>query len=259
MIIDFKKYSSVKIGPKLEVEILEQKCKFDGFIIGGANNLLIGEPKANLAILGEKFNFCNILEKNENYMILDIGCATKSSTMYKFTKENNLKGFEFLTKIPGLLGGLLKMNAGLKDECISKNLLSIDLYDKTLNKEDINFDYRFNPLQDIMFSAKFKLYFGFDNEKNELLKNARNNQPNGASFGSIFKNPKGDFAARLIEQVGLKGFGKNDAMISDKHANFLINKKNASFEDAMFLIKLAQKRVFEEFGIQLQTEVKILN
>ncbi|EDP4713335.1 UDP-N-acetylmuramate dehydrogenase, partial [Campylobacter jejuni] len=80
----------------------------------------------------------------------------------------------------------------------------------------------------------------------------------GASFGSIFKNPKNDFAGRLIEAVGLKGFSKGDAMLSDKHANFLINKKNASFEDAFFLIELARKKVFEEFGINLENEVIII-
>ena len=259
MIIDFKKYSSVKIGPQKEVKILDEKQDFEGFIIGGANNILISDNAKNLALLGKNFDYIKIVEKNKEFIILDIGCASKSSTIYKFAKENNIKGFEFLVKIPGLLGGLLKMNAGLKDENISKYLINIDLADKTLQKEDVNFDYRFNPINKVMFSAKFKLFFGFDNEKNELLKNARNNQPSGASFGSIFKNPKGDFAARLIEKVGLKGFSKNDAKISDKHANFLINTKNASFDDAMYLINLAQKRVFEEFGILLEKEVVILD
>ena len=123
---------------------------------------------------------------------------------------------------------------------------------------DINFDYRFCPLNMPFFWAEFKLNFGFDILKDEALKNARSNQPSGASFGSIFKNPKNDFAGRLIEAVGLKGFSKGDAMLSDKHANFLINKKNASFEDAFFLIELARKKVFEEFGINLENEVIII-
>ena len=258
MIIDFKKYSSVKIGSQFEVEVLEQKCDFDGFLIGGANNLLVSNSPKKLGILGKNFDFIEILEKNREFYILKIGCATKSSTMYRFAKENKLAGFEFLSKIPGVLGGLLKMNAGLKDENISKHLHSIESFEDEIPKQNIAFKYRFNPLQKPMFSSKFKLYFGFDAQKDTILKNTRDNQPQGASFGSIFKNPSGDFAGRLIEAVGLKGFCKNDAMISDKHANFLINKKNASFEDAIYLIELARKRVFEEFGVRLENEVIVI-
>ncbi len=178
--------------------------------------------------------------------------------MYRFAKENNLKGFEYLSKIPGTLGGLLKMNAGLKGECISQNLIKIATSQGEILRANINFDYRFCPLNTHFFWAEFKLNFGFDTLKDEALKNARSNQPSGASFGSIFKNPKNDFAGRLIEAVGLKGFSKGDAMLSDKHANFLINKKNASFEDAFFLIELARKKVFEEFGTNLENEVIII-
>lgn len=258
MIIDFKKYSSVRIGEKFEVEVLEQKCEFEGFLIGGANNLLISNAPKKLGILGKNFDFIEILEKNKEFCVLKVGCATKSSTMYRFAKENGLGGFEFLSKIPGTLGGLLKMNAGLKGESISKHLESIELLEGEILKENIAFAYRFNPLKNPMFGAKFKLYFGFDTQKDELLKNMRDNQPKGPSFGSIFKNPQDDFAGRLIEAVGLKGFCKNDAMISDKHANFLINKKNASFEDAIYLIELARSRVFEEFGVKLENEVIVI-
>lgn len=258
MIIDFAKYSSVRIGGAFEVKVLDEKHEFSGFIIGGANNLLVSNTPKTLGILGKKFDFIEILEQNAEFMILEIGCATKSSTIHHFCKEQNLTGFEFLRKIPGLMGGLLKMNAGLKDECISRHLLSINLAKNELLKEQIAFDYRFCSINEPMFSAKFKLNFGFDSKKDETLKMARDNQPSGASFGSIFKNPNGDFAGRLIEAVGLKGFVKGGAMISDKHANFLINIKNASFEDAIFLIELAEKRVFDEFGIQLKREVVVI-
>ncbi|TQR60192.1 UDP-N-acetylmuramate dehydrogenase [Campylobacter troglodytis] len=258
MIIDFKKYSSVRIGPLCELEILEEEREFDGFIIGGANNLLVSNKPKKLGILGKKFDFITVLEKNKEFMILEIGCATRSKNIHSFCKENNLKGLEFLRKIPGLLGGLLKMNAGLKDENISKNLLTVSLAKKELKREQIGFAYRFCPIDEVMFKASFRLNYGFDYAKDEYLKKARDNQPSGASFGSIFKNPKGDYAGRLIEAVGLKGFVKGGAMLSDKHANFLINKKNASFEDAIFLIELAEKRVFEEFGIRLLREVIVI-
>lgn len=150
------------------------------------------------------------------------------------------------------------MNAGLKECSISDSLISINLAKKTLKKEEMKFAYRFCALNEVAFGAIFRLLRGFDNEKCEILSKARDNQPSGASFGSIFKNPNGDFAGRLIEKVGLKGVKKGDAMISDKHANFLINKKNASFFDAIFLIELAEKRVFEEFGVRLEREVIIV-
>ncbi|MCW1360489.1 UDP-N-acetylmuramate dehydrogenase [Campylobacter sp. US33a] len=258
MIIDFKKYSSVHIGDKFEVQILEKISDFDGFLIGGANNLLISPKPKNLAILGENFDFIEILDQNKDFIHIRIGCKTKSNKIYRFAKEKNLRGFEYLSKIPGTLGGLLKMNAGLKGECISQNLVKIATPKGEILRENIGFDYRFCPLNMPFFWAEFKLDFGFDKTKDENLKNARSNQPSGASFGSIFKNPKGDFAGRLIEAVGLKGFSRGDAMLSDKHANFLINKKNASFEDAIFLIGLARKKVFEEFGIELENEVIII-
>ncbi|TQR30310.1 UDP-N-acetylmuramate dehydrogenase [Campylobacter sp. MIT 99-7217] len=258
MIIDFQKYSSVRIGKPFEVQVLDEICDFKGFLIGGANNLLISNEPKNLGILGKKFDFIEILDEDTSSCTLKIGCATKSSQIYHFAKQKDLKGFEFLGKIPGLLGGILKMNAGLKEHDISKNLLHIRSFKGEISKEKANFSYRFCGVQEPMFEAVFKLKKSFDFALDESLKTARANQPSGASFGSIFKNPKGDFAGRMIEAVGLKGFSKGGAMISDKHANFLINKKNASFEDAFFLITLAKKRVFEEFGVSLEEEVVII-
>lgn len=258
MIIDFSKYSSVKIGKSFEVEVLEEICEFDGFLIGGANNLLVSNEPKKLAILGKSFDYIKVLDQNDKGMFLEIGCASRASKIYNFAKQNNLRGFEFLSHIPGLMGGILKMNAGLKDENISQKLLSIRCFDKEFLKEEIGFDYRVNPLKNAMFSARFFLEFGFDMKKDEELKLARKNQPKNASFGSIFKNPKGDFAGRLIEAVGLKGYCKGGACISCKHANFLINNGKASFEDAFYLINLAKQKVRDEFGIILEEEVVII-
>ncbi|MCR6591929.1 UDP-N-acetylenolpyruvoylglucosamine reductase [Campylobacter insulaenigrae] len=258
MNIDFSKYSSIRIGDKFEVQILEEPCEFDGILIGGANNVLVSPKAKKLGMLGKEFDYIKILDKKQNGLFLEIGCASKSLSMYNFAKKNNLKGFEFLRNIPGTLGGILKMNAGLKDENISNYLFSIKVFKKEIFKKDISFAYRFNPIETVMFSAVFFLEFGFDMQKDEFLKNARKNQPKGASFGSIFKNPINDHAGRLIEAVGLKGFNKNDIMFSNEHANFLINKKHANFEDAIYLINLAKKKVFDEFGILLEEEVVII-
>lgn len=259
MIIDFSKYCAVKIGPKLEVLELNEKSDFNGLLIGKANNLLVSDsPVKELAILGKKFDFLEILDENDAACTLKIGCATDAKKMYRFAKEKNLKGFEFLQKIPGSLGGLLKMNAGLKSEEISANLLSISLFDKEISKEAAGFAYRKSAFKGVAFEALFKLQKGFDTAKDSALKAIRSNQPSGASFGSIFKNPSGDYAGRLIEAVGLKGFSKGGAKLSEKHANFLINTGKASFEEALFLIELAKNRVFEEFGVKLEEEVVII-
>lgn len=258
MKIDFAKYSSVRIGGVLEVAQVDESVDFRGFVVGGANNLLVSPSAKNLGILSKKYDFIEILDENEREMWLKIGCATRAGKIFTFCKERNLGGLECLAKIPGLLGGLLKMNAGLKQSTISDHLISVNLARKSLEKSQINFAYRFCDIDEVMFSANFRLVRGFDEQKCEALSKARLNQPSGASFGSIFKNPNGDFAGRLIEAVGLKGRCKGGAMISDKHANFLINKKNASFEDAIFLIELAENKVFEAFGIKLEREVVVV-
>ena len=258
MIIDFAKYSSVRIGGVFEVQVLDGNAEFTGFVVGGANNLLISPSPKKLGILDKKFDFIRILEQNAEFALLEIGCAASAKKIHTFCRAQNLGGLEFLRKIPGLLGGLIKMNAGLKNECVSENLTSVRTFSGETPKEKIAFGYRYCGLCETMFSAKFRLNFGFDGKKDEMLKTARDNQPSGASFGSIFKNPSGDFAGRLIEAVGLKGYCKGGAMISNKHANFLINKKNASFEDAIYLIELAEKRVFEGFGVKLEREVIVI-
>lgn len=258
MIIDFSQYSSVRIGGEFELEILDSIRDFDGFLIGGANNILISPEPKKMAFLSDIFDFIEFLDRDEKHALVRIGCKTKARKIYCFAKEHNLKGLEFLVKIPGTLGGLLKMNAGLKEENISNHLIKIMTSEGEIAREDIAFAYRFCPLSVPFFWAEFKLEWGFDTQKDSLLKNARSNQPSGASFGSIFKNPPGNFAGALIEKVGLKGFKKGEAMISDKHANFLINKGGASFEDAIFLIELARKRVFEELGVELENEVIII-
>ena len=106
--------------------------------------------------------------------------------------------------------------------------------------------------------AEFKISRGFDAELAADFAAKRANQPKGASFGSCFKNPPNDAAGRLIEVAGLKGHAIGGAKFSEQHANFIINFGCASFEDVIALINLAQSRVFEEFGIELETEVVVL-
>jgi UDP-N-acetylmuramate dehydrogenase len=100
---------------------------------------------------------------------------------------------------------------------------------------------------------------GFDKTKVEMFKKMRSNQPSTPSAGSCFKNPKGDYAGRLIEEVGLKGKRVGDMEFSTQHANFLVNHGKGNFDDAIFLIQEAQKRVYEKFAIWLECEIVILD
>lgn len=254
-IINFAKFSSVRIGAEHEISVLNNTYEWDkkSIIIGGGNNILVSPNPPKMAMLGDVFDYINF-----DNGILEIGGATKSGKIYNFAKKHNITGFEMLQNIPGTLGGLVHMNAGLLGFSISDNLTHVLLSGGWVSKDKIAFNYRHSGIDEPIFGAKFNVGYGFLQTLADEISKKRQNQPRAASFGSCFTNPKGDFAGRLIESVGLKGYIIGGAKFSERHANFLINFNNATFFDATELIKLAQKRVFESFGISLKTEVVIL-
>ena len=265
--INFSKFSSFKIGGSLHVEVLENSEDFehafpDWFteesdkpvLIGSCNNVLIGTKPPPLYILSKNFDYIKI-EDN----LLKIGAATPSGKIASFCKKNNIANFEFVSHLPGTLGGLVYMNAGLKEFEIFNHLISISTCRGELKKDEIEFGYRFTNINSSILEATFELTYGFDEEKVAMFKKMRSNQPSTPSAGSCFKNPKGDYAGRLIEEVGLKGVKQGDMCFSQEHANFLVNNGNGTFDDAIFLIKEAQKRVYEKFDIYLECEIDILD
>ena len=254
MKIDFSKYSSIGIGPicdVLEIKTIEDYDEY--FIIGRANNLLIGSCEHKLAILSKEFDY--IKEKEG---LLYVGAATKSSKLFNYTKRYDLGGVEFLASLPGNLGGICKMNAGLKEWEIFDYIVNIKTKDGYIDKKDINFGYRYSDISTTIFEVVLSLQKGFCRQKLEMFNSLRANQPSGKSAGSCFKNPSGDYAGRLIEAVGLKGYRIGDIGFSSQHANFLINYGNANYSDAIAIIKEAKKRVFDSFGISLQEEIIVL-
>jgi UDP-N-acetylmuramate dehydrogenase len=182
--------------------------------------------------------------------------------------ENGLRGVEMLAGIPGTLGGAIIMNAGAYSGEISDYLLDVEVIRNMklvrLKKEECGFGYRTSNLtNDIVIQAKFKFPPGDVEEmkkiRREILLKRNISQPvNFPNAGSIFKNPPGDYAGRLIEKAGLKGVCIGDAQISEKHANFIINKGKAKAMDVLELIKLAQTKVYEKFGIKLELEVRLI-
>ncbi|MDY0326637.1 MAG: UDP-N-acetylmuramate dehydrogenase [Arcobacteraceae bacterium] len=254
MKIDFSKYSSIGIGPICDVLEIEEIGDYrDYYIIGRANNLLIGNCDKKLAVLGKSFDY---IEYRDG--LLYVGCATKSSKLYNYTKKQDLANLEFLAHLPGCLGGLVKMNAGLKEWEIFNYLVMIKTQNGYLNKENIQYGYRYTNIDEIVYEVVFDLEKGFDISKYEMFTSMRANQPKGKSAGSCFKNPKGDYAGRLIQEVGLKGYKIGDVGFSDIHANFLMNYGNGTYEDAISLINLAKNEIKDKFDMVLEEEIIIL-
>ena len=253
--IDFSKYSSIKVGQPTEVLMIEKgdTIPTDRYLIGGANNLLVSPTPPPLMMLSK--DFATIEQKNG---MLIIGAAMPTGRIVSYAKKHNISGFEFCSKLPGTLGGILAMNAGVKTYEIFNILHSVEINGQWILKDDIKHGYRFAKLNGIATTAKFKTAEGFNQDLlNELL-NLRSNQPLEPSAGSAFKNPEGDYAGRLIEAVGLKGMRKGNMQWSDIHANFLVNLGGGTFEEAKYLIDLAKEKIFKKFNIKLQEEIKLL-
>jgi UDP-N-acetylmuramate dehydrogenase len=225
----------------------------DRYLIGGANNLLVSPTPPPLMMLSKDFA---TIEAKEGY--LEIGAAMPTGRIVSYARRHNLSGFEFFSKLPGTLGGMLAMNAGVKEYEIFNLLHSIQINGRWVDKEEIPHGYRFAKLGGVATAARFVIRQGFDQALLDHLLSLRSNQPHEPSAGSAFKNPEGDYAGRLIEAVGLKGERRGDMQWSEVHANFLVNLGGGTFQDAYALIELAQKKVYDTFGIELKEEVKIL-
>ena len=253
--IHFSTYSSIKIGPVVDVLLLDAIAPLPvGYkLIGGANNLLVSPNPPPLAMLGKSFNFI-YLEEN----VLYIGGATPSGKILSFAKKHNLTGFELMQKLPGTLGGMVAMNAGLKEWEIFNDLLAIRTENGWIQKESIEHGYRFAKIEGVVYEATFACKNGFDENVLAMFKKMRDNQPKEPSAGSCFKNPVGYFAGKLIEEAGFKGKHVGNMMFSNVHANFLVNLGGGTYEDAIELITAVKEEIFKRFGIKLEEEIIIL-
>ena len=241
------------------------------FILGAGSNTLITDNLYNGVVIKLSKDFNNISLLKDDIIIAGSGVLDK--TLSEFALKNNLSGFEFLSCIPGTVGGGIRMNAGCFGKEFKDILLSIQAIDKkgnviTIPKNNFKFEYRKNDLsEDLIFlSASFKgiksNYNKIKNEMNKLKIEKERNQPTRIkTSGSTFKNPilqtKKKVWELIKESVPLdKKFG--DACISEKHCNFFVNKGNASFDDMVKLINFVAKNVLEKTGISLEKEIKIL-
>ena len=253
--IDFSTYSSIRIGQPVDVTVIEKGDTIpnDRSIIGGANNLLVSPTPPPLMMLGKYFAYIQ-----ETDGLLEIGAAMPSGRIVSYARKHNLGGFEFMGKLPGTLGGMLAMNAGLKEHELFNDLHSVQIEGKWLSKSDIEHGYRFAHLGGIATAARFTLRHGYDRNLEQQLKALRSNQPSDPSAGSAFKNPPGDSAGRLIDAAGLRGKQIGGMAWSPIHANFLVNLDGGTYEEAITLIELAKYELEKRFGIKLEEEIRIL-
>ncbi len=241
------------------------------FILGAGSNTLITDCLFDGVVIKLGMSFNNISLLGDDVIIAGSGVLDK--TLSNFAMKNNLSGFEFLSCIPGTIGGGIKMNAGCFGKEFKDILISVQVVDKqgnikTIQSKEIQFDYRKNDLSDnfIFLSASFKGKKSnqekINSEINKLKTEKEKNQPSKIkTSGSTFKNPITQTEKKvwelIKESVPLdKHFG--DAYISEKHCNFFVNKGNAKFEDMKNLIDFVAKKVLEKTGISLEKEIKIL-
>ena len=280
---DLKKKNWFNIGGKTKVffkadnlkDLIKFLKKLDNreriFILGAGSNTLISDGIFDGVVIkfGKNFNNLSLLDEN----IIIAGSAVLDKSLSDFASENNLSGFEFLSCIPGTIGGGIKMNAG----CFGKEFKDILVSIQTVNKsgevrsipaKEIEFEYRRNNLsEDLIFlSASFR---GKKSDRKKIIDTSEKlkaekekNQPTKIkTSGSTFKNPISQSNKKvwelIKESVPLEQtFG--DACISKKHCNFFVNKGNAKFEDMKKLIDYVSNKVLEKTGVKLEKEIKIL-
>lgn len=244
-------------------DVLKSTDKYK--IVGFGSNLIISESYDGVII---KLSELNEISFNKN--IVCVGCGYSLSKLSMECAKKGLSGLEFACGIPGSIGGAVYMNAGAYGMSISDVLSKVWVLDGTEIKElginDLNFDYRnsvFKGKNYVILKAEFVLNYKdsdliLDDVK-QIMNSRREKQPlEFPSAGSVFRNPEGYSAGRLIEKAGIKGMRVGDAEVSLKHANFIVNRGNASAEDVIQLISKVKKIVKDKFDVVLEEEQEIV-
>ena len=240
-------------------------------ILGSGSNLLVSDAGYKGVMVHNRCHNVRIDTKGEQPVIFAEGGANLGAVSRQASLRG-VSGFEWANSIPGTVGGAVYGNAGAHGSDISKCMLMAQVITKSdgeqnLDSEGMGFRYRSSQFKRdgeevVILSASF---FGTKVEPEvtqklleELTEKRRQTQPIGPSFGSTFKNPKGDFAGRLLEAAGMKGVTSGHASISTVHANFILNDGEATAQDYYRLIRLAQKKVKEQFDVSLNLEIELL-
>ena len=240
-------------------------------VLGNGSNVLISSFNPNCDfVITSKLN--EIVIENENTIKAQTGAY--GAQLSKLAYEKSLSGFEFLIGFPSTVGGAVYMNASCHNQFTSDNFFSCVVYDikndkkVILTKEDMEFDYRKSILQFrdyIVLNATFILNKGDKKQIDEIMKRnlefRKTRQPNLKlpNAGSIFKNPQGDSAGRLLDLSGVKVFSVNGAKVWENHANFIINENNATSIDILKLMELMRNVVYDRYKISLEPELEFID
>lgn len=278
---EMKKHTTFKIGgpsdilvdAESEEEVLtaikiSKEAELPYIIIGNGSNLLVSDKGIEGVVIkiGSRMNKISV-KGNMMYVCSGALLSSVSNTAQK----NSLTGLEFAAGIPGTLGGGIYMNAGAYDGELKNVVKSVTYIDDEGNlkkacKDELDFSYRHSMFSDknyAILSVELELGFGNPDEIKakmiELNRRRCEKQPlEYPSAGSTFKRPEGHFAGKLIQDAGLMGYSVGGAMVSEKHAGFVINTGDAKAQDVIELIEHIKKTVFEQFGVMLEPEVKLI-
>lgn len=269
-----KEYSNMKIGGKAKrliivdsrEEMKEVYQEYDSLILlGNGTNVLFGDGYLDYNFVSTEN--LNKIEALGNGRVL-VEAGVDLDALLCFMEKENLSGIEKMAGIPGSIGGLTYMNGGAFGTEIFDFIDEIEVLTegnilRRIPKKDLNIQYRNTEIQEkkwIVLSVIFQFHSGFDKKTVEEIKKSREEKHplDKPSLGSTFKNPKGDFAARLISEAGLKGRKIGGAQIAEKHPNFVLNLGEASFQDILDILNLVKTTVKEAFGVQLEEEIIII-
>lgn len=271
---EMKKFSNMKIGGIAKKLIyIENKEELKEVFQNNENIILIGNGTNTL--LDDRFlnyTFVTLKELNkvnevgENRIKVEAGLDFNKFIGYM--NRNNYTGFENLVGIPGSVGGMVYMNGGAYGTEIFDCIEEVEIFDenyeiRTIKKENLGHSYRKTEIQEknwVIVSATFKFEKGFNLAKViEIQKLRESKQPlDKPNLGSTFKNPNGDFAARLISEANLKGFRVGGAEISTKHPNFIVNDGTAKFDDVLEILAIVKEKIKENYNVNLEEEIIIV-
>lgn len=246
---------------------LASKEKIPYVILGGGNNTLVRDGGIRGIVLNLEETLQDLLAEGEE---VKAGAGVRLSRLLALCSKLGLSGLEPLTGVPGTVGGAVWGNAGAFGGTISDRLTRLrvvtrDGQELTLERENLDFSYRRSSLPEgsVVVEAAFTLARGDPQEIRrkiaQLLIQRNRSQPvELRSAGSVFKNPPGDYAGRLVEEVGLKGYRIGDAQVSPKHGNFIVNLGRATAKDVLALVQLVKDRVREKKGVELDLEIRVV-
>ncbi|WP_337473501.1 UDP-N-acetylmuramate dehydrogenase [Jutongia sp.] len=256
-----------------ELLLLCRETETPFFILGNGSNLLVsdeGYRGVMISLRGfDEISFREGESTEAGKTIMTAGCGVLLSKAAMQAAERGLTGFEFAGGIPGTLGGAVTMNAGayggeIRDVILSARVMTKAGDVRELLAEELDLSYRHSIIQEkdlIVLSADFAFAHGDEEQIKEQMRQLntqrREKQPlEYGSAGSTFKRPEGYFAGKLIQDAGLKGYRSGDVMVSEKHSGFVVNVGKGTCGDAMRVIEHVQRTVYEQFGVELELEVK---